>query len=453
METRFIFKKTLSAVADPRLDNTTIKDIVRSSCLGEAEITFAPGEANTLTVGTPCEVPLPSGKEFVFSVSKDGIFVRGENYGGLVRGFLAMFLKTEVLSVEAGKEAYAIPFCEEESQYTIKNRMMHVCVLPENKLSFFKKTFRLAAACQYTHIVIESWGTIKLDCFPELSWPNAFSKAEIKTLIEELRHLGIEPIPMLNHLGHATASRMCVGKHVVLDQNPKLYHLFTHDGWSWDIKSEEVLALLKQVRLELYEIFGEGEYFHLGFDEAYSYTSCKELNVLLPDYFKKITEEILKENRRPMIWMDMLLEKDKYKDCYCTAAPEEVAALMSAISPKTILVDWQYEIQTAPIPTLQSLTDSSFDVIGAPWFEEKNIDAHVSTIASEKLFGIMLTTWNTLRFRMHTLYYLAKLAGASFPTWCQHGTNQTVIAALLRKMTIDFATYEAAGWIEDQLEP
>ena len=30
----------------------------------------------------------------------------------------------------------------------------------------------------------------------------------------------MEVIPMINHLGHASASRACYGRHVVLDQNP-----------------------------------------------------------------------------------------------------------------------------------------------------------------------------------------------------------------------------------------
>ena len=72
---------------------------------------------------------------------------------------------------------------------------------------------------------------LKMDCLAELAWPFAHTKEEIRPLIEEARALGMEVIPMFNHLGHASANREMYGKHVVLDQNPKLEYLFTlHDG-------------------------------------------------------------------------------------------------------------------------------------------------------------------------------------------------------------------------------
>jgi hypothetical protein len=132
--------------------------------------------------------------------------------------------------------------------------MIHICVFPENDLYFIKKLIRLSALCQYTHIVIEFWGMLQYDCLKELAWPHAFTKAQAQELIDECRELGIEPIPMFNMFGHATGSRECYGKHVVLDQNPTLQYLFTPDGWGWDITSEEVFALLKQVRQELYDL-------------------------------------------------------------------------------------------------------------------------------------------------------------------------------------------------------
>ncbi len=63
--------------------------------------------------------------------------------------------------------------------------------------------------------------------------------------------LGIEIIPMFNHLGHASASRVMHGKHVVLDQNPKLQPLFSEDGWSWNLDNQNTVKLLRNIREEL----------------------------------------------------------------------------------------------------------------------------------------------------------------------------------------------------------
>ena len=91
---------------------------------------------------------------------------------------------------------------------------------------------------------------LRYDCLKELSCPHAFSKEEAGELIRECRELGMEPVPMFDQLGHATASRLCYGKHVLLDQEPKLEHLFTPDGWAWNIGSERVKTLLRRVSFE-----------------------------------------------------------------------------------------------------------------------------------------------------------------------------------------------------------
>ena len=75
---------------------------------------------------------------------------------------------------------------------------------------------------------------------------------------------------MFNHLGHASASRSSYGRHVVLDQNPRLATLFEPDGWTWCLSNPETLELLRAIRSELIELFGEGGFFHIGCDEAYS---------------------------------------------------------------------------------------------------------------------------------------------------------------------------------------
>jgi hypothetical protein len=104
-----------------------------------------------------------------------------------------------------------------------------------------------------------------------------------------------------------------------------LQHLFTPDGWAWDIESDAVNSLLKQVRQELYELFGEGEYMHIGCDEANYITRNAELRHKLPAYLAKLTNEVEAEGRRPMLWMDMLLEEKVFENC-CTyyGAPHPV---------------------------------------------------------------------------------------------------------------------------------
>ena len=186
---------------------------------------------------------------------------------------------------------------------------------------------------------------LQYDCLKELAWPHAFTKEQAKELIDEARNFGVEAVPMFNMFGHATASRCCYGKHVVLDQNPKLQYLFTPDGWAWNITSEETYELFKNIRAELYELFGNTEYIHIGCDEAFYYIKCDELRNQLPNYFNRLTNDVVKEGKRPMMWMDMVLEREKYPEnfpdefYYAFGTSNEAEKLLNSLAKETVMLD------------------------------------------------------------------------------------------------------------------
>lgn len=63
--------------------------------------------------------------------------------------------------------------------------------------------------------------------------------------------MGLEVVPMFNCWGHASGSRIRHGRHVVLDQNPRLAPLFEPDGWTWCLTNPRAQALLRSVCDEL----------------------------------------------------------------------------------------------------------------------------------------------------------------------------------------------------------
>ena len=447
MSDYLILSHSLSAAADKRMCGSMTKNLWNSFCLTRGRLELEPGEDCVFRFGDVSIPQLEEGSEYALTVSETGAAVAGADFGGLMRGFIALLMKIECL-----RDGFRIRTVTEQSHYLIKNRMIHICVFPENDLYFIKKLIRLAGLCQYTHIVIEFWGMLKYDCMKELAWPNAFTKEQARELVDECRLLGMEPIPMFNQLGHATASRNCYGKHVVLDQNPCYEYLFTPDGWAWNIESEEVFALLKAVRKELYDVFGEGSYMHIGCDEAYYYSHDDDRRKNLPAYLKALTEEVEKEGRRPMLWMDMLLERDAFQDCYSAGFKDEVEQIRSATARSSVFVDWQYGCKLNPIPSLVSLKDSGHDCIGAPWEHEQNYTAHIQTVADHGLFGIMLTTWHTLKQRMPSILGCAKKCGmATFP-WGRYSGDSEHTATLRRRVSFEGNTYADCGWSKEQIE-
>ena len=447
MNNDFCFSNSISAKCDPKMINKTTNALWKSFSLNLSAIELTPGGPNSFIIGSPEKRILPNNKEYLLSIEEKGIYIVGKDYGSLMRGFFSLLMKIKKCGLE-----FIVKPTLEQSNYVLKNRMIHICIFPETDLYFIKKLIRLSALCQYTHIVIEFWGMIKYDCLKELSWPNALTKDTVRELILECRELGIEPVPMFNQLGHATSSRCCYGKHVVLDQNPTLEHLFTPDGWAWNIESSEVKTLLKNIREELYEVFGQGEFMHIGCDEAYYISQNDQLRKLLPDYLKELTNEVENEGRRPMLWMDMLLEKGIFPDCFTVGEKNEVEKIRNSTAKSSVFVDWQYGCNTTPVPSLASLKNCGRDVMGAPWYETDNYTAHIDTIAQNNMFGLMLTTWHTLRENMPSILGCAKKFGAVTFTWSEFSGLHEETATLMRRISFEGNNYANSGWSEKQIE-
>ena len=447
MKTVLNLAPAATVVADPRMCNPSVKNLWRSFFLGQGNLSPEPGDENTFRLGTTALPVLPEGKEFALAVDENGAAIVGRDYGGLMRGFMSLLMK-----IEYGKNTFTIQPVKEQSDYRIRNRFIHICVFPENDLYFIKKLVRLAALCQYTHIVIEFWGMLQYDCLKELAWPQAFTKDQASEIIQEARELGIEPVPMFNQLGHATASRNCYGKHVVLEQAPELQYLFTPDGWAWNIGSPDVLDLLKQVRAELYDLFGDCEFMHIGCDEAYYISKDPALRAKLPQYLATLTAQVEAEGRRPMLWMDMLLEANKFKDCYSSGKADEVAAIRNSTAKSSVFVDWQYGCTQVPVPSLISLKDCGRDCVGAPWEHPDNYAAHIETIAQNNFYGIMLTTWHTLKNRMMAIPDCAGKMGARSFVWSGNSGAPELTATMLRRVSFEGNSYESSGWSKRQIE-
>ncbi len=448
MDKYFKFSGNVTAYADKKMLNSTVTALWNSFCMTEASLTLKEGESFIFVVGEVNIPKIPDGSEYALEVSEAGVAVVGKDFGGLMRGYCSLLMKIE----PCGK-FFCVKEVKEAGNYVIKNRMIHICVFPENDLYFIKKLIRLAGICQYTHIVIEFWGMLKYDCLKELSWENAFTKDEVKELLTLVREMGMEPIPMFNQLGHATASRLKYGKHVVLDQNPRLYDLFTPDGWAWNICSDKVDRLLKDIRYELCQLFGKGEYFHIGCDEAYYYSRNKELNGKLPEFLNRLTTQVEEEGRRPMLWMDMMLNASKYgKGFYASSSFGCENAMIEALAKSSVMVDWQYNINTVPIPSTVDLASCGFDVMGAPWYEPANYKAHVQTVAENNLFGVMLTTWHTLKEYMPSILGCAKEMGANSFTWSQYSELREETSTLLRRVSLEGNSYSDSGWSKTQIQ-
>lgn len=456
----YVFPRELRACADRRLDNPTMHQLWQGFCCQAGQVVIEEADGVFFRAGTVPVPEVPEGAEFAIRVTEQGMAVAAREYSGLARGVLVLMMRIEPVALEEGREQFRVAACSLEGRYGIRIRMIHFCVFPETTPTFLQKCIRLAGVMQYTHVVLEFWGMLRYDCLKELAWENAWPKDFAKRIVREIEDMGMEAIPMMNHLGHAAGCRVSGGKHVVLDQNPRLAALFSPDGWSWNILNPRARDLLREVRRELYEVFPNARYFHLGCDEVYSYEKGEEDQRRMREFLRSLIEEVQAEGVRPIIWGDMLLNAEacgvegghQPYVCGCDT-PEHGEALIAAIPKDTVIADWHYDILEAPIQTSIYLKEKGFDVVGAPWFEDANCRAHVDTAREHGLMGVMVTTWHTLAQKMPHIVADALMCGAFQSPWS--GTEgskiRTETAALLRKVCFVDGDYKEAGWTDSQI--
>ncbi len=398
------------------------------------------------------DLPKPVGTEFEYSIKSCGerAVLEYNDGGGLVHSLSTLLQIIEPENIENAE--FKIHGCEIFDKPAMEFRGIHICVFPETKLYFLEKTVRLASFLKFSHIILEFWGTLKLDAMKELAWPEAYTKDEIRPIIEQARAMGTDIIPMFNHLGHASASRVRFGKHVVLDQNPRLQELFEPDGWTWCISNPKTLSLLKNIREEQIDFFGNCGYYHIGCDEAYSFCSCrvcskKDRGKFYADYLNMLSDELSEKGIRAIMWGDTLLAKEDFPSPYIGTSDEttKMHEAIDKIDKNIIINDWQYNISDEEPRTSIYLKEKGFDVLLSPFFEYKNISN--VTAHAKKYFGAMGTTWHKLNDNFLMLPQTAQVAWAGEDYYDQL-VLLTNTASVLRKLSDENRGYTGSGFNE-----
>ena len=141
MDKYFVVSAKATACADKKLNNNTVKNLYRSFCLGDGELTLTEGKENTFVLGT-AEIPtLPEGKEWALRIDEKGAAVVGRDFGGLMRGYMVLLMKMEYTD-----DAIRMAFCEDVSAYRFENRTIHICIFPDSGDYFIKKLIHFFAS-------------------------------------------------------------------------------------------------------------------------------------------------------------------------------------------------------------------------------------------------------------------------------------------------------------------
>ena len=452
----YVFTADVTATAHSVLANGTLSELWNGFCCTAGNISFKETDEPVFILGDG-EIVSPENYEYAINITEKGVAISAVNENSLIHGFMTLHSMIKPLNLGEGEECFSIECGKIYDKANVKQRMLHFCVMPTTSFEFFKKYIRLCGVLKYTHVILEFWGTLKLDSLQELAWKEAFSKEQVSEIFKEAEAMGISLVPCFNHLGHASSCRSIHGKHVVLDQNPRLSMLFDPDGWTWDILNPDTKSLHKKVRDELLEIFGDSEYFVIGCDEAPLYENDSERAKILCDYLNEVAHDLKQKGVRPIMWADMLLHGDTVKKRYagdfenyiCNSKNGEIAEyLLNNLDRYIILGDWQYEVKKIPIVTTDYLMSFGFDVINCPWYQEcdDTMRAHAETARQNKVYATMMTTWNSGCIP-GALFY-AQLCEEETTEYRESVKAMPVTAMLLRKVYFADGDYKNAGWRE-----
>ncbi|MGE5741224.1 MAG: family 20 glycosylhydrolase, partial [Candidatus Aminicenantes bacterium RBG_16_66_30] len=194
---------------------------------------------------------------------------------------------------------------------------------------YLRSALKALAAKGYNAIIWEVENNIRWETCPECVSPDAFTKAEFKDILAYSRSLGLEPIPLLQTIGHC--------EYVLKNERYKPLAEVPGRIDQYCPRNPEVVAFLTKWLEEYLDVFGPVRVFHLGADEAYTLGECPRcrafaaehsLSELYIDHINAMSWPLIDRGIRPVIWADMVLHHPEALD---------------KLSRKIMLYDWLYD--------------------------------------------------------------------------------------------------------------
>ena len=231
------------------------------------------------------------------------------------------------------------------------------------------------------------------DKHPEITAPDAISKADLRKLVATCRSCFLEPIPLLNVPGHAEWI-FRNGSNLDFAEDPQI-------PYAYCVNHPKSFAFIQDVLNECLPVF-ESRYCHIGHDEVtmrgrFPNPECPRCQgttttELVVKHANRVNEWLNERGVESMIWGDMLLGPGEAKDATHAKTVAEAQARRAAISRKMIVVDWHYTA-SADARSLEILQKEGFRVVAASWYTPENIHHLAQAALATGAEGLLQTTW------------------------------------------------------------
>ena len=236
----------------------------------------------------------------------------------------------------------------------------------------------LLARYKFNALLVMS-GYLAWDSAPELRVPGSASKDEARRLVGKAREYLLEPIPLLETLGHAQWLFANGQNRDLLDPN-------VSTPFAYDPLNPRVYEVLFPILDELVDVFNP-RWLHIGHDEVRSGhdfpASGAGLEVGFGRLFLQDTlrlhDFLASRGVKTMLWQDELLSP-------------EVRPLLEKFPKDLTVTSWNY-IPAGTYPDLTAVQQAGFEVLGTSWQDPDNIAAYARFAHRAGAAGMVQARW------------------------------------------------------------
>jgi hexosaminidase len=221
---------------------------------------------------------------------------------------------------------------------------------------------------------------IQWDSAPNLHVTGSASKEQARQLVRLARQYLLEPIPLLETLGHS-GWLFSNEQNKDLLQDPNV-----PNPWVYDPLNPRTYRTLFPILDELIDIF-QPAYIHIGHDEVRNVhpfpSSPAGLRLGFAQLFlqdvQTLHNYLQNKNIRTLLWQDELLSA-------------EVKPLLGRFPKDLIVTSWNY-YPAADYQELTVLQDAGLEVIGSSWKDLDNILAYAVDAKEKQALGMLQVRW------------------------------------------------------------
>lgn len=359
-----------------------------------AAVSLPPGEAprDVILIGEPALNPLtsaalakdgnrvdrqsPGPEGYVLKVAPGIIVASGADRRGT---FYAIQTLRQLIAADGTR--LTIPAVEIRDWPDHPIRAVHVVL--DNYSSVFHVALidRIFSRYKFNMLIAES-EYVQWDSAPNIKHPSGATKAQAAAVVAAAREHLIEPVPLIQTLGHS-------GWLFHNDQNLDLLEMpadLAPARFVYNPLNPRVYDVVLPILDEAVALFG-ARYVHIGHDEVRNVVPFpwseegKKLGFgeLFVRDVLRLYEHLKQRGVGTMMWGDVLLTSDY--------APE-----LARLPKDIVVVDWQYH-DAARYPSLRLLRERGFPVLAATWFDFGNIASLSAEARQASAAGMVRTTW------------------------------------------------------------